>query len=158
MTIGGGGKYVGLGDAAPGSYFGSIYISASAATALLVGTWTKFAGTTLAGTLSAEFDMPADNRLRYIGVPTKSFLVTAAVSIQLANNNRIMGIALGENGTAVAATRQDRFIRNATDEGCVTTQWIFSLATNDYVELFGDTTVGAGNGTLDHMIMSAHQL
>lgn len=149
-------RFTGTGDCVIADTFygkrpsGTCYMQANAtATAVTAGTWTKVAGTTSSGSLN-KFTMPADNRLQYTDTRTVTAFVIASVT---ASHNVALGSLIGfsifKNGVQVvpsAMFNQDPIStsRNAT---CIT---LVSLATNDYIEVFCNSSANA-NITVSHL-------
>lgn len=104
---------------------------------------------------SADFDEPADGRLRYLGTPTRKFHITASISITAVGNNKSTQIALGISGTPNLASVAHRFIAVGADEGNIGIQLIVSLATNQYVSAFVKNTTDNTNLTIVHMNIQA---
>lgn len=129
------GKKITVGNLLARAY-GSMYVSAEAATSIAVaGTYVKAAGTTLAITLN-DFDMPASNRLRYIGAGTLLCVVEASVSMKAGANNIESAWRFAKNGTTIEHSQVDRRVGVGADIGALVVVGEVTLTTNDYVELW----------------------
>lgn len=99
-----------------------------------VNTWTKIAGTTVAGPLY-RFTMPANNRLQYTGAQTRAFSVAVGLSIRAeSGTNKTFEVAVFKNGTLIQAGKQA--VKISTDDVALPVISLVSLATNDYIEVF----------------------
>lgn len=103
------------------------------------GTYVKVAGTTTAGNL-VDFTH-TNGRLTYQG-PKRWFNVLAVTTVidGLAGNTAHLRIA--KNGTAIAASEQQRKIVQAGDIGNMSCEVDVELTSDDYVELYVTTNVG----------------
>lgn len=142
-------RFTGSGDCAIADTFygrrpsGTCYMQTNAtATAVTGGTWTKVAGTTSSASLN-KFTMPSNNRLQYTATRTVMASVMASVS---AYHDVVLGSLLGfsifKNGVQVvpsAMFNQDGL--NTTRNTTVIT--LVSLATNDYIEVFCNSSANA---------------
>lgn len=123
---------------------GSLYLSTTATTSVTANTYAKLNGTTTSVNLS-DFTMPANNRLTYTGSTTTRFNVVAVVSLQASGSNQTVSVRMAKNGTTDVATQVTLRLGNSNQPGVLSTIWNVSLATNDYLEVFGTS---AGNTTL----------
>lgn len=129
---------------------GEMYISATAPTTINPAeTYQKAAGTTTASELN-DFDMPANNRLRYIGADAKKFKVSVALTQESTVNNVVARTRIAKGGTTSAKTQIDRKISVANDEGALPCQGVFDLAQNEFVELYVTADL-ITQLTVDHM-------
>lgn len=151
-------RFTGTGDCAIADTFygkrpsGTCYMQANAtATAVTGGTWTKVAGTTTSGSLN-KVTMPANNRLQYTDTRTVTAYVIATVSAYHdVGAGSLIGFSLFKNGVQVvpsAMFNQDAL--NTTRNTTVIT--LVSLATNDYLEVFCNSSANA-NITVSHLTM-----
>lgn len=131
---------------------GEMYFSTPAATSTTSGTPVKAAGTTTLGD-AAQFDMPANNRLRYTGQGTKSFHCSVSVAAESDTGGVLFSIFLAKNGTADLTTEIDRQMPNPNDHGASGTGFIVELVQDEYVELWIDATAGSPSITVDHMTL-----
>jgi hypothetical protein len=96
--------------------------------------------TTFDSSNSSGFDDGgADNRLRYTGTTTRKFLIFASTDILDTTEGSNYSIMLYKNGTTAIPETECR--ANTSGKGGeflakLVTNWIVSLAMNDYVELF----------------------
>jgi hypothetical protein len=124
------------------SFYGHIYVSASAGTAIAASdTYQKLGGTTTLK-LNDEFDMPVSGRLRHTGSVIRPCKVSASGSITVSSDAKVT-VALAENGTVDANTEQEI---NATAAGgafSLNLEGILNLDENDYAEVWvkADSTV-----------------
>jgi hypothetical protein len=135
---------------------GELWFSTPAATTTSdTGTYYKAAGTTTLQTSPAavNFDMPANNRLRYTGTPTRQFLVQANASQTTASGSVVIHYRLAVDGTTVASSEiQRKQGTTPSDVGAFSIGTIVTLANGSYVELWlrnatstTTVTVEAGN-------------
>ena len=132
--------------------YGEIYVSTPAGTSNTSGTPLKALGTTTLGD-AAQFDMPANNRLRYTGAETLFFHCSVNVAADSDANNLLLEIYLADNGTADLTTEIDRWITTPSDHGAMGTGFIVELEQNEYVELWVDSSTGNPTITVDHMTL-----
>ncbi len=139
---------------------GGIYVSTPASTAIAVaGTAVKAAGTTtLFGATANNFDMPADNRLRYIGTPTRTVLVTASLSISVntAVLDKLLSVELFKTGSLITGAVNTGYAAQTTvKEVNIAVSAMVSLANNDYVEAFITNEDSTDDITVQKMTMTA---
>jgi len=137
---------------------GGLYVSSSAATTIAgAGTFVKAAGaSTLFSATAKKVSMPADNRLRYDGAPTKNFMVICNASIQAASTSPIdIALRLAENGSTLAETEVRAQAETAVKDYQLTTVGHFELATNDYIEPFVANITDTDNVTVTYLTMMA---
>ena len=152
-------RFTGTGDCIIADTFygkspsGTCYMQANAtATAVTAGTWTKIAGTTSSASLN-KFTMPANNRLQYTGTPTVNAIIVASVTAyHNVGAGAILGFSLFKNGVEVVPSSAfNQTALSIISNTCVIT--IVSLATNDYIEVYGNSSANANitvsNLTLD---------
>lgn len=122
---------------------GTCYMQANAtATAVTAGTWTKIAGTTSSASLH-KFTMPANNRLQYIGTQTVTAIIVASVTAyhDVAAGS-LLGFSFFKNGVQVVPSAMfNQTALSIVGNTCVIT--IVSLATNDYIEVWGNSSANA---------------
>jgi len=131
---------------------GAIYVSTSATTTIsTANTPTKAAGTTTSGTLvHFDTDGGTNNRLRYTGTATKTFVVTANVSMTSSSGLGVdVTLSLAKNGTNEGQSTIEEGTVTSANSKTISTSWIVSLATNDYVEIFISNTSDTTNLTLE---------
>ena len=131
--------------------YGELYVSSAAATNTTSGTPVKAAGTTTLGH-AAQFDMPANNRLRYTGSSTEIFACQANTSFT-SSGTPVASIFLADNGSVDATSEIMRKISTGIDEGAAATGFIVELAQNEHVELWIDTGSGDPTVTINHMTL-----
>ena len=139
---------------------GGIYVSTPASTTIAVAdTYVKGAGTTtLFGATANEFDMSTDNRLRYIGTPTRTALVNLSVGLELdtAIVDKALGIQLFKNGTLIPGTTARGWAAATTVKPTnISTSAMVELANNDYVEAWVANIDSTDNVTIRTMNMTA---
>lgn len=152
-------RFTGTGDCVIADTFygrrpsGTCYMQANAtATAVTAGTWTKVAGTTNSGSLN-KVTMPANNRLQYTDTRTVMAYVIATVSayhdVALGS---LLGFSIFKNGVQVVPSAMfNQDLINTTRNTTVIT--LVSLATNDYVEVFCNSSANA-NITVANLTMN----
>jgi len=136
--------------------YGGMYVSTPAIRAIAsAGVYVKASGTTTATGLSAQLDMPTDNRLRYTGTPTRHFQVTCQASISFAaGTNQVAGVQLWHYDDSAAsgaliAHSEAQCIADGTSVVQITTSADVALDTNDYLEIHIANHTGTNNMTLD---------
>lgn len=132
--------------------YGEIYMSAGAATTITSGTPIKALGTTTLGR-AAQFDMPANNRLRYTGAKTSIFDCSVNTSAESDGGAQLFSIFLSDTGTVDLTSEIDLQISNPNEHVVLGTCFLVELAQNEYVELFIDTAAGNPDVTVDHMTL-----
>lgn len=124
-----------------------VYMNANGtATVISTGnTYTKMSGTTTSGMLQ-DFDMPANNRLRYTGATTKNFHIGCTISISSAGANDVVAAVIYKNGAVNGSNEYTSgtqlnagIIRlkllNGADVSSTAIHVMSEMATNDYIEL-----------------------
>lgn len=130
--------------------FGCYNFSTKAETTIAsTGVHVKAAGTTTLLSSSGNVDMPANNRIRYTGAGTRTFLTIAALSSVCATNNQDLTFAFAEGGTVDTDTEITRRIGTGTDQGAMAIVSAFELATNEYVEVFVANETTTANMTIN---------
>jgi len=137
---------------------GSMYISSAASVANTSGTEVKANGTTTAVILTS-FDMPANNRLRYIGPSTINVHCSAALSaVTDAGGNITLEFFFAKGGAVDAKTHISRKLTIGTDEGAASLDGVFSLAQNEYIEVFVDSIASDPAITLSHLYITCQSI
>ena len=139
---------------------GGIYVSTPASTSIAVaGTAVKAAGTTtLFGASANKWDMSTNNRLRYIGTPTRSCAINASVSLSLntAVADKLLSAQLFVDGVLVPGAINTGFAGATTvKEVNINVNAIISLATNSYVEVWVTNEDSTDNITMQKLTMTA---
>lgn len=143
---------------------GMIYVSTPATTTIAVaGTYVKAAGTTTLSTAvtANKYDMPADNRLRYTGTPTRTVKVDVHAAIEVVTPiiDKQIGLQIFKNGSLVTGTTMSTFDgATALTPTMVSTTALVSLATNDYVEAWVTNIDSTDNVTVQQMVITAFSL
>lgn len=108
------------------------------------------AGTT---TLSAssEFTMPANNRLTYTGLRTKTFQISANVGFWVASNNRACYFYVYKNGIQEASSKQGAVSRNTGESQDAGVVHLLTMATNDFIEIWTENAVNAHDITAQQL-------
>lgn len=119
---------------------GAIYFSTPAATANEANVAIKCAGTTAAQGTAFLVTQATTNRLTYTGNRTRTFMVSAAVSLSAAaaTNGKLH---LYRNGALITGATVRRALP-ITDVGAMALHALVDMATNDYVELWCETDDG----------------
>lgn len=120
------------------------------------GVFVKVAGTTTNGILEG-FTMPADNRLAYVEAPGRHVNIMITFSITAAANNQDLAFKIAINGVVVDATEIVQRIGTGADKQSLMLTHIGTLATNDFIELWGTNTTSTANITVTsyHMVVTA---
>jgi hypothetical protein len=136
--------------------YGSMYISTPAATTVVVpGTYVKAAGGTTAVNLSDRFDMPANNRLRYLGTTEVHAHVAITIAMTVAGNNQDLAFHVTKNGTEITGSHISHKLGTGADEETTALHIDCHLAQNDYLELWLTNTTSTAAVTLNHMYFFA---
>jgi hypothetical protein len=143
--------------------YGGLHISAAvetsiAATSMDGSNAVKILGTTVISTANRGMDMPANNRLRYTGAPTRFFELNAVLSVISASSNKVFGFYLAKNGTVDTGSLITRKQGTSTDVGALALNYHVRLTTNDYVEVFIENQTDNTNMTVNQMVISARGL
>ena len=116
------------------------------------GAYVKVAGTTTLSGLVSDFDMPADNELRYTGAITKRFHIAVSISFTVMNNNKLVGYEVWKNNSArIPGSLIKRFVATGADVGSTAIHCFESLAQNDYLTLRVANNTDDVNTTTDTM-------
>ena len=142
---------VGLGDHA----VGSIYIASgnSSTSSLTEDLAAKISGTTTL--INGEnVDMPENNRIRYTGNETKTFLVNCSFSVYNESNDELIYYTLYKNGSPVASLNfasDSHHNDNSNELHTHTITGTVELATNQYIELWAENIDDDGDLDVEHM-------
>jgi hypothetical protein len=139
-------------DIAP---YGSFYILTDADTNIPnANDWVKMTGDTALGPVFQFDDGGTDNRLRYIGTVTRQFQIHAQITSHSDTPNINIFMRICKNGDADTGipSEQHRRMGAAGDEGNAGVDWIFELATNDYVEIQFSTDSAASPDFAGHAV------
>lgn len=124
--------------------------NATATAIAAANTPVKAAGTTLVNNSplsvnAVDFDMPANNRVRYIGTSTIAVGVNYAISATSATANQTFGFYLYKNGVNIGlGFKQESTMSTATTSRTGATAYGFvEMATNDYLEVFVENQTAA---------------
>lgn len=134
---------------------GRLHISTPAATTIGdTVNFFKVAGATTGGNLF-NMDMPADNRLRYLGEPDIHVHVAVSLGLTTAASNVVVGARVGKNGdptesNAVASNIEWK-IGTGADVRSTSIHYDGMMSTNDYLEVFVKNSTSATNITVPHM-------
>jgi hypothetical protein len=135
--------------------FGLLYLTASGSNT--TAGWQKAPGTTSIGATVNNFSQEANNRLRYDGVTTKKFWVTADVSFA-GDQNETIEWGIYKNGTLVANSKVTFSLNRPFDnqESPVSVQCLVELAEDDYVEVWFNRP-STEQIDVDSLILSAQE-
>lgn len=136
---------------------GSVYYSSvGAGTALVTPTvYTKFAPTTTASTIATEFTEATTARLTYTGTDTLDCRVIANVGFsQTIAADRDVTVAIYKNGVIIAGAENIATVGSAQKVHHTIIYDIPSLATNDYIEIYGKIS-GTGDITILSLYLTA---
>ena len=128
---------------------GSIYVSTDLAntangTPALLGT-----GATETNVLEG-FTHATPTRLTYTGIATRAFKVSMSGTCTHTSGNTIITLSFAENDVNIANSSISRKVGTGGDVGAISLEWIVSLDTGDYIEVFADadsagtTTISSG--------------
>ena len=134
---------------------GTLYVSSSASTIIATGnTPVKVAGTTTATELT-RFTSPVNNRLMYDGTKTRTFIVTAAISVTGTSGSNVYSFYIFKNGAEITASRQRTKVSSTVgDVQIVTIVCTVTLSPGDYVELWTENNSSAGDLNVQNMTLS----
>jgi hypothetical protein len=129
--------------------YGQLYFSATAATTIAVaGTYVKLAGTTTSDSLNG-ITMPQNNRLQNNSGTTRVFQAMARADIIDGSGNKNIAIKLAKNGVLIDATESNGETTNNV-AAHATINWIVSLATGEYVEIWATNKSDTSSITAQH--------
>ena len=129
--------------------YGQLYFSATAATTIAVaGTYVKMAGTTASDSLNG-ITMPQNNRLQNNSGTTRVFQAMARADIIDGSGNKNIAIKLAKNGVLIDATESNGETTNNVAAHS-TINWIVSLATGEYVEIWATNKSDTSSITAQH--------
>lgn len=117
------------------------------------------AGTTALGSMSEDFDMPANGQLRYTGTPGRHAHVACSISYKAAAANQDVLFQLmhydasGATTSALATSRISDRISTVTESTALHAD--VHLDTNDYLYLAVRNTTGANNITVEYFYLFA---
>lgn len=141
--------------------FGGIYTLVSAETTISsAGAYVKDEGTTQTSNLR-NMDMPASNRLRYLGLVPYHFHIACSLSTTAAGNNKLLSFKLFHwddslgTGSVLSGSQVNRFIAVGADEGSTALHFDMMLEQNDYLELHVANLTDATDLTLTNFYLFA---
>lgn len=134
---------------------GTLYVSSSENTIIpSSNTPVKVAGTTTATELT-RFTSPVSNRLVYDGTKTRTFIVTAAISVSGISGSHVYSFYIFKNGAEITASRQRTKVSSTVgDVQIVTIVCTVTLSPGDYVELWTENNSSAGDLNVQNMTLS----
>jgi hypothetical protein len=110
----------------------------------------------VAGTWNSQvvegFSASAAGRLTYILDNTRAFVVDACASMHPVSGSRDCAFMLAKNGTVIADSLMFASVTSGGEQE-ISTNWIVSLAQNDYVEVFVSNLDGAQDITVNSAII-----
>ena len=136
------------------AHVGGLYVTTPVATTFSdTSTAVKVLGTTALISNAVDFDMPVNNRLRYIGAQPIEALFVAGVSMTCGSNNQNTRMSFAKNGTVIEDSVAGRKIGTGSDEGRGVILGGVQLNNNDYIEAFLVNTTGTNAITYTYMTM-----
>lgn len=112
-------------------------------------------GTTLMTTSSlsggAYFDEPVDGRLRYLGTSTKTFHGAVSLCASCPNTNQALSFFVKKNGITASKSIYYFTTPSGGNNFTVAAHAVFSLATNDYVEIWAENTTANNQITIKNL-------
>jgi hypothetical protein len=91
----------------------------------------------MAGTFSAgpenDFLVSSNGRVTYLADETRIFSVMLSACLNTASGTKTCGVLIGKNGTTIAESQLNASIATGSERQ-ITTSYLVSLATNDYVQ------------------------
>ena len=119
------------------------------------GTFIKAKAVTTAQTL---IDVSAtNNRLTYIGIENKTFLVTINAGCSSGSTNVQLGVGVGLNGSLLVGSDIHHFVGTGNNMAAMGTTYVVILSTDDFVELFVTSNAGSQN-TVHNMSFAMLQI
>ena len=144
---------------------GSFSVTSSAETTIsATGAYVKAAGTTTLVSGASNFDMPANNRLRYTGSPDVHVLIDSTISMTCAGNSKIIALKLyhyddsAASGAVIDSSEVQRKIGTGADIGAAALSGDIVMATNDYLEVHVANLTDTNNATTDLIYLRASGL
>lgn len=141
--------------------YGSMYTLTPVETTInTTGVYEKGACATQSNNLR-DFDMPADNRLRYTGLISFHMHIACSISMTSAGNNNLAAFKLyfyddsAASGSVIDGSRVKRHITTGVDEGSTALHWDLQMDTNDYLEIHLANLTNTGNITLENLYLFA---
>ena len=132
---------------------GSIHIT-TPLTNTANGTPTLLAGAGVTETNILEgFTHETPNRLTYRGIATRVFKISMAATCTHSAGNTVVTMSFAENGVNIAGSEISRKVGTGGDVGAIALEWIVSLDTNDYIEVFSDAD-SAGTTTISKGVLN----
>jgi hypothetical protein len=109
---------------------------------------------------SADWDLDvANSRWIYTGTDTKLFVATGSISAGSTKALSVLSFKVAKNGTPEDSTLVSRKLGNASDIGAMPIAGLFSMATNDYLELHGTLSASSSDTvTVDSMTAILHEV
>lgn len=135
----------GIDNSAEISYF-TMNGNATATTIASQDVAVKVAGMTVSQAITQKFTN-TDNRATYTGAITRSFKASATLTCTSGNNHQI-GVYLAKNGTVATETESYITTNGSGRAEGAKVQGVFSLATNDYIEVWIENATSATNITV----------
>ncbi len=108
-----------------------------------------------------NFDMPADNRLRYTGLIPYHMHIACSISMTAAGNNLKASFKMfhwddsASSGAVADGSEVNRFIGTGADEGSTAVHWDVVMDTNDYLEMHIANLTNTDNITLSNLYLFA---
>lgn len=108
-----------------------------------------------------NFDMPDNNRLRYIGTIPYHMHIACSISMKTAGNGKLASFKLFHfddsvgSGAVIDGSQVNRFVSVGADEGSTALHWDVVLDTNDYLELHVANLTDNTNITISNFYMFA---
>lgn len=103
----------------------------------------KISGNTSVNSITQKF-AHINNRLTYTGAIQRNFKATAVASM-ISNANNELEFAIAKNGQVLSASSMGATTNGNGDPLNATTQGVFSLSSNDYLETFVRNNTGSNN-------------
>ncbi len=152
------GKNVRAGDVEIRPGYGEIYLTTPVETVIAAAsTPAKALGTTALGPglTAVDFDMPANNRLRWIGSETRVMHVAASFSMTAASNSIVVALYVAKNDVVLPASRVRRKIGTGSDVGTGAMHVAVEMDPNDYLEVWLENEDTGADLTLETLNLFA---
>ena len=106
-----------------------------------------------------DFDMPANNRIRYTGTNRIHAHIACSLSMTTASNNQVLSFRVykyddsGASGATLVHTNTQRKVGTGSDVGSTALHGDCLLDTNDYLEVHVKNATSTDTVTLEDMYL-----
>ncbi len=136
-------------------YCGGISISGAVETVIAaIDAPVKAAGTTALSSVNVGFDMPENNRLRFVGSDDVCGICSIGITITAASSNEETTMYIAKNGEVIGSSAAERKIGTGGDKGRAAVGSPVALSYGDYLEAWIANNTGTANITYEKMNLS----